>query len=76
MYPLMSQKNYQVKGGLRNAAIPTPHSDVHSTPATQANFTIMSGSESPKTDLQSYVRSLFVMVDLPPTAFIMLVVPQ
>lgn len=31
----------------------------------QPDTTIIPGSESPKTDLQSYVRSFFVMVDLP-----------
>jgi hypothetical protein len=38
------------------------------------DLTITPGHESPKTDLQSYVRSFFVMVDFPPTILLMLLV--
>ena len=37
--------------------------------------TIISGTKSPKTDLQSYVRSFFVVVGLPLTTLFMLEIP-
>jgi len=39
----------------------------------QTDPTVTPGHDSPKTDLQSYVRSFFVMVDLPLTIFLMFV---